>query len=73
MENPGGFQRGRDGGHILSWQEREDEAGPGPRAGEEGCDPSSPRHCCCLLPPVREGGEQPCLPGWQLSNGSKAH
>lgn len=28
-----------------------------------------------LLPaaPVREGRGQPCLPGWQLSNGSKAH
>lgn len=57
--------------HLLA---REGEKGwHWPRGWEEGCNLSFPCCCCRLLPIVREDRGKPCLPGWQLSNGSKAH
>lgn len=50
----------------------EKKAGPRPglrRRTVTSCPLAIAAACC----PVREGRGQPCLSGWQLSNGSKAH
>lgn len=46
------------------------KAGPGPGLRRRNVTSLAIAAACC---PVSEGRGQPCLSGWQLSNGSKAH